>query len=155
MTKPLNQIEDKHYIRQISHLLSESVFLKLDESLFSALYIVCVFFWILHKWNQTEHILSCIVFWWKFCWYLNLRLMIVLACLDCYSNYNISKWLINTWYLFITVLKAGSLRLDWVLMRAFFLVRRHLSFCCAQTSHGRRECPGLFHEGTNPVHGLP
>ena len=147
MTKLLNKVEDQHYIRQTSHLLSESVFLKLDESLFLALYIVCVFFWISHKWNQTEHILWCIVFWWKLCWYLNIMLMIVLACLDCYSNYNR--------HLFITVLKAGSLRLDWVLMKAFFLVCRWLSFCCAHTSHGARECPGLFYEGTNPVHGLP
>lgn len=44
MTKLLNQVEDQHYIRQTSPLLSESVFLKLDESLFLALYIVCVFF---------------------------------------------------------------------------------------------------------------
>ena len=40
MTKLLNKVEDQHYIRQTSHLLSESVFLKLDESLFLALYIV-------------------------------------------------------------------------------------------------------------------
>ena len=44
MTKLLNRVEDQHYIRQTSHLFSESVFLKLDESLFLALYIVCVFF---------------------------------------------------------------------------------------------------------------
>ena len=40
MTKLLNRVEDQHYIRQTSPLLSESVFLKLDESLFLALYIV-------------------------------------------------------------------------------------------------------------------
>ena len=44
MTKLLNQVEEQHYIRQTSHLLSESVLLKLDESSFLALYIVCVFF---------------------------------------------------------------------------------------------------------------
>ena len=44
MTKLLHQVEDQHYIRQTSPLLSESVFLKLDESLLLALYIVCVFF---------------------------------------------------------------------------------------------------------------
>lgn len=43
MTKLLNQVEDQLYIRQTSHLLSESVFLKLDEPLFLALCIVCVF----------------------------------------------------------------------------------------------------------------
>ena len=44
MTKLLHQVEDQHYIRQTSPLLSESVFLKLDESLLLALYKVCVFF---------------------------------------------------------------------------------------------------------------
>ena len=44
MTKLLNRVEDQYYIRQTSHLLSDSVSLKLDESLFLALYIVSVFF---------------------------------------------------------------------------------------------------------------
>ena len=44
MTKLLNRVEDQHYIRHTSPLLSESGFLKLDESLLLALYIVCVFF---------------------------------------------------------------------------------------------------------------
>ena len=43
MTKLLNQVEDQHHLRQTSHLPSESVFLKLDETLFLALCIVCVF----------------------------------------------------------------------------------------------------------------
>ena len=44
MTKLLHQVEDQHYIRQTSPLLSESVLLKLEESLLLALYKVCVFF---------------------------------------------------------------------------------------------------------------
>lgn len=43
MTKLLNQVEDQPYLRQTSHLLSESVLLKPEEPLFLALCIVCVF----------------------------------------------------------------------------------------------------------------
>ena len=43
MTKLLNQVEDQPYLRQTSHLLSESVLLRPEEPLFSALCIVCVF----------------------------------------------------------------------------------------------------------------